>query len=639
MRRVLILTALLAGLVVSAGSAAAAELPFKAVFAEDVNGSIAIAANGLVQCDTLNTQCALALFRQGKKLNNNDWNMEYIDVDADPDSFSSSASVLDLPAGARVLFAGLYWGGYTAKAARTTVGFRHGDDPYTTVTAAQLGTFGSSGQAYGAFANVTDEVVAHGAGTYWVSNVTTNVGNTDVHAGWSLVVAYANPADPPRSLAIFDGYLAVESGKQSVSATVDGFLTPRIGPVRTAVGAVAWEGDVNLTGDQMLLNGRVLANNANPSTNAFNSTISTYGEYVTDRTPGYTNLMGVDADLFGADSTYLPNGSTSAQVQVTTNGDRILLSTLTFATELFAPNLETRKTVDDLNGGEVEGGDVLRYTIVTQNTGADSAVNVRLRDPIPDRTTYVDGSASATNGYAAEGAAVIRGYLGTGSTTDSGGMLAPGESATVVFDVRVDDAVGNGTEIPNEVTVTSVASTLRKTLETYSNTRTVTVGKEGSTTEGGPDAEATQEPVINVGTTATGATATRTAIGVTITPSKRRPRVGQRYTYSVQTVNTADGIDANDVVTCVPVPARVAVVNSFGGTVARGRVCWTTSTITSGATKGYRLQVRVNAGAQGSVVLARVTATASNADPARSRARVDVPRAGGQPYVPPPVTG
>ena len=95
-------------LLASAASASAAEIPFKAVFSEDVNGSIAIAANGLVQCDALNTQCALALFRQGKKLNNNDWNMEYVDVDADPASFSSSASVLDLPAGARVLFAGLY---------------------------------------------------------------------------------------------------------------------------------------------------------------------------------------------------------------------------------------------------------------------------------------------------------------------------------------------------------------------------------------------------------------------------------------------------------------------------------------------------------------------------------------------------
>ena len=640
MRRVLILTTFFVALIASTASASAAEIPFKQVFSQDVNGSIAIAANGLVQCDPLNTQCALALFRKGQKLNNNDWAMQYVDVDADPDSFSSSSSQLDLPAGARVLFAGLYWGGYSAKSARVSAGFRHGEGAYVPVVAEQLGTFGQSGQAYGAYANVTKYVAAHGGGTYWVSNVTTNVGNTDVHAGWSLVVAYANPADPPRNLTIFDGYLAVESGKASVTADVAGFLTPRTGPVRTAVGAVAWEGDVNLTGDQMLLNGRALSNNANPVTNVFNSTISTFGEYVDTRTPANTNLMGVDADLFGADATYLPNGSTSAQVKVTTNGDRILLSTLTFATELFAPNLEARKTVEDLNGGDVAAGDTLRYTIVTQNTGSDSALSVRLHDPIPEHTTYVGDSASAVNGVAAQGDGIVSGYLGSGAVVGTGGTLAPGETATLTFDVTVDDAARDGTEIPNEVTVTSVAATLRTPLETYSNTRTVTVGVTGSESEGGPDGRDSPEPVINEGTTATGATAVRTAIGVTIAPTRRFPRAGTRFTYQVQTINTADGIDAYDVVTCVPIPRRVTVANAFGGKVANGRVCWTTPVITSGATKGYRLRVRVSPVAEGAIILARAVATASNADPARWRARVDVPRGGGGiPPTPSPVTG
>ena len=636
MRRLLLAFAML---LAAAVPASAAELPFKTAFSVDVNGDIAIAANGVAQCDALSTQCALALFRQGTKLNNNDWPMQYIDVDEVPSSYSSSAAVLDLPAGAQVLWAGLYWGGYSAAASRVDVGLREGTGDYLPVKASQLGTYGQSGQAYGGFADVTTYVRAKGGGTYWVSNVDTNVGSKDVHAGWTLVVAYANPADPPRNLTVFDGYLAVESGKPSVTANVSGFLTPRTGPVRTAVGAVAWEGDANLVGDQMLLNGKVLSNNANPATNAFNSTISTFGEYVDARTPAYTNLMGVDADLFGADASYLPNGSTSAQVQVTTNGDRILLSTLTFATELFAPNLETRKTVEDLNGGEVEAGDRLRYTVTTTNTGADNAVNVTLRDAVPARTSYVDGSVTATNGFAAESGGIIAGFLGAGATTSAGGTLAPGASASVAFEVDIDAGVPVGTEIPNEATVTGTAATIAKSLSTFSNTRTVTVGKEGSETEGGPDGKSSPEPVINEGTTATGATATRTAIGVTISPSKRRPPVGSRFTYFVQTINTADGIDAEDVVTCVPVPPKVTVVNTYGGTVAKGRVCWSTPRITSGATKGYRLQVRVNGNAQGATVLAGAVATASNADPARSRARVDVPRPKVPTPTPAPVTG
>ncbi|MFU0257791.1 hypothetical protein ACMZ9T_27175, partial [Klebsiella pneumoniae] len=48
--------------------------------------------------------------------------------------------------------------------------------------------------------------------------------------------------------------------------------------------------------------------------------------------------------------------------------------------------------VNDLNGGLVEPGDVLEYTISFQNTGGDGAANVVLRDPSPAYTTYVPGS-------------------------------------------------------------------------------------------------------------------------------------------------------------------------------------------------------------------------------------------------------
>ncbi|MGI9186474.1 MAG: hypothetical protein ACR2J9_02960, partial [Gaiellales bacterium] len=110
MRRVLILTVVLISVLACSASAIASEIPFKKVFSENVNGDIAIAANGSVQCDATQAQCAEALYRKGKLLNNNDWAMQYVDLDDDPSSFSSSSSVLDLPVGARVLYAGLYWG-------------------------------------------------------------------------------------------------------------------------------------------------------------------------------------------------------------------------------------------------------------------------------------------------------------------------------------------------------------------------------------------------------------------------------------------------------------------------------------------------------------------------------------------------
>lgn len=75
--------------------------------------------------------------------------MTWIDADADPSTFDSTSSNLTLPAGASVLFAGLYYGGRLTAgtggspppnaAARNTVLFKApGDTGYRTLTASQV---------------------------------------------------------------------------------------------------------------------------------------------------------------------------------------------------------------------------------------------------------------------------------------------------------------------------------------------------------------------------------------------------------------------------------------------------------------------------------------------------------------------
>ena len=85
----------------------------------------------------------------GTGLNNNDRTLTWIDVDGDPATFDSSSADLALPPGARVLFAGLYYGGKLSAGtggspapnpgARNTVRFKApGDTAYRTVTASQV---------------------------------------------------------------------------------------------------------------------------------------------------------------------------------------------------------------------------------------------------------------------------------------------------------------------------------------------------------------------------------------------------------------------------------------------------------------------------------------------------------------------
>ena len=247
--------------------------------------------------------------------------MTYVDVDADPATFSSSGAQLTLPADGRILFAGLYWGGRLAAGARgapapnpaasDTVLLRApGDADYRTVRATRPAD--TAGETYQRFLDVTDIVRAAGAGEYVVANVQAGTGRSDGQlAGWTLVVAYGDGASPPRNLSVFDGLQQVGSSSPGVTIPLSGFRTPSSGAVRSKVGVVAYEGDRGTTGDGLTLQGATgpvtLTNAVNPATNAFNSTISVDGADAGTRNPAYTNQLGFDADVFTA-TNVLGNG-------------------------------------------------------------------------------------------------------------------------------------------------------------------------------------------------------------------------------------------------------------------------------------------------------------------------------------------
>ena len=110
---------------------------------------------------------------------------------------------------------------------------------------------------YQGFADVTSLVKAGGGGTYTVANVQAGTG-ADRHAGWSLVVAYQDSAQPARNLTIFDGFGQVALGA-NVPITVSGFKTPLTGAVNTQIGFVTYEGDRTLNGDGLGSNGSSLS--------------------------------------------------------------------------------------------------------------------------------------------------------------------------------------------------------------------------------------------------------------------------------------------------------------------------------------------------------------------------------------------
>jgi uncharacterized repeat protein (TIGR01451 family) len=482
---------------------ARADRVFTPRFATNDTGAITMAANTVLTCPASDAKCAPA--QTGGSASNNTFRMGYVDVDADAATFDSSRATLRLPSGATVLYAGLYWGANTAAgsggaaardpAARGRVLLATpGSAGYRPVAAATVdrGAATSQKDAYQGFADVTSLVRAAGAGDYTVADVQSGTGE-DRYAGWALVVAYRDRTAPARNLTLFDGFISINSGDAPREVVVEGFKAPHSGPVHASLGEVAYEGDRSLGGDSAAFDATALSDDRNPSTNSFNSTIAHRGAPETGRTPAYDNQLGFDADVFDA-SGIVRNGATSAALKFQTGGDTYLPGVVFVAIDIYAPDVVVEKSVRDVNGGQVEPGDELEYTIVGRNHGQDAALGLELTDPLPSATTLVPGSLEELRSGVAHGrteaadadqgefdapAEQVVMRLGHGAGAIAGGRLAPGETFTVRFRVRVRDGTPSGTAIDDAARANFVAETLGFALEAQTNvTHLVTVAPD-----------------------------------------------------------------------------------------------------------------------------------------------------------------
>jgi hypothetical protein len=346
-------------LTVAGPARAEVEVPFAPRFATSVRGDLTLAANTLMTCpDVGGTEATCLGARNGigglAALNNNGYAMELVDVDGDPSTFDSSAATLTLPAGATVQFAGLFYGGRTSKgagagaaaapaaAARGSVLLRApGALGYTPLTAAVNDSSPTKGisNAYTGYVDVTPIVAAAGSGSYTVANVQAGTGE-DRYAGWSLVVAYADPASAPHSIRVFEGLSAIGPSNPQLQIGVEGLETPSSGTVAATVGVVAYEGDRGSSGDRLSFAGHPISDLANPVNNVFNSSIASRGVDLGGRTPNYLNQLGFDADLLGADGV-LANGATAALLEESTTLEQYLTQVVALSVELNPAVLES----------------------------------------------------------------------------------------------------------------------------------------------------------------------------------------------------------------------------------------------------------------------------------------------------------
>ena len=235
-----------------------------------------------------------------------------------PTIFTTSSATLNLQPNDVVEKAYLYWAG---------CGTGDFDVTLNGINISAQRTFSNVLQTqfnfFSAFADITSQIQTTGNGTYTLSelDVTSFINlhfqNKTNFAGWAIVVVYYNPTLPLNQLNVYDGLQAVSQVQNQLNITLNSLNV--IDNNDAKIGFLAWEGDVGLSNNETLsINGNILSNSLNPPTNAFNGT---------NTITNSSDLYNMDLDIYNIQNN-IAIGDTSAQIQMTSNQDFVMINTI-----------------------------------------------------------------------------------------------------------------------------------------------------------------------------------------------------------------------------------------------------------------------------------------------------------------------
>ncbi|WP_191963434.1 T9SS type B sorting domain-containing protein [Pseudotamlana haliotis] len=366
---------------------------------------------------------------------NNNVDAEYIDIDGDSSTFSSSSAGLNTNITCKqIIYAGLYWasaypngvgdgsafGGTPREDDWNTIKFKLPTGGYIDLEATgdeiildglNADYLTENGPIKDGpilcYKNVTSllQGLTEADGTYTVANLRATQGrrNGGCAGGWTLVVIYESPDLPSKFISTFDGYAVVQNSQADVDIDIAGFQTlPAPLPVNAKIGVASLEGDYGLGGDTFRFKASSISNftrlydDLNPNDNFFNSRITDEGEYMTDRNPNSENNLGFDIKnilLPNNGNAILPNDETAGTLKLTTSGDGIGPFLTTFAVDIIEPKVVLTKAVQndagqDIGGELVNLGADLKYVISIENIGNDDATGLTIRDELPINVNF-----------------------------------------------------------------------------------------------------------------------------------------------------------------------------------------------------------------------------------------------------------
>ncbi|WP_298238093.1 T9SS type B sorting domain-containing protein [uncultured Algibacter sp.] len=404
-------------LLLSISSAAQTYKPFTVRKQMEVRGSMLVVGNAILGQDN---QPFNDLTRD-----NQDISMQYIDIDSDASTFSSSSADLMLHAQAdgspttcyRVAYAGLYWGAILQNGNRDNINqikFKvPGTTTYTDITGeiiydaivspiiAETGEPGNT--PYACYAEVTDLLtgLTDVEGTYTVANIIAGQGSnfsTGLAAGWTLLVIYEDPNLHTKSFTSFDGFSHIFDGHQE-TIPVTGFTTPPAGNIDLQFAYGALDGDRTKRATKLEINGKEVTTPLRTANKFFGSVIENENGVSHPRNPFSINTLGYDTgflEIQNAEPEFIRNNDTSADFRLQVargQADPIFAFFSTFAVDVISPDIDLTKVVKNTAGDLIDGDDVvlgqqLFYEITYQSVGNDNVTQFTIKDILPDNIIF-----------------------------------------------------------------------------------------------------------------------------------------------------------------------------------------------------------------------------------------------------------
>ncbi|GIM55819.1 hypothetical protein CAPN006_02130 [Capnocytophaga canimorsus] len=421
--------------------------PFTIRYQEAVKGDMLVIGNSILNHGNYPANTPYT----GTHGSNEGIQLSYIDIDNNPQTFSSSAASImpdQVVTCTKIRKAYLYWSAVYSneKLAPTQPELRKelfkkvkfktpSATTYQELTGELIydggdvlsthwrGGEGRHQRAYAYVAEVTDLLkqtetsTGTFAGEYIVADLRAAHGNDDgvgYAGGWTLYVVYENPQQSSKHITLFNGFSVVKSAYPNLDIPLQGFQTIPSGPVKAKIAFSSLEGE-RKPGDRLRLNGTFMSANGRFPNDFFNSKITNVSGENMNKRPNSTNLFGYDAGIFEVHNpanSVLKNNDTSATLNITTQADVIYPFMVAFNIEVIEPKIVMEKRVysvtgtpADITGQNVTLGQQLQYRIKFRNIGNDDAKQLKIKDKLnvnlhfDDVTTNLALPAGVTHHY------------------------------------------------------------------------------------------------------------------------------------------------------------------------------------------------------------------------------------------------